>query len=93
MKNSNPVTHSSSPPSGERFVTKPELAALLMVSVRCITNMMRRGELAYWKIGGRLVRFQLANVERRLNETVLACEGRDSQRGGSNLAGGGAEQS
>ncbi len=62
-------------PAGERFFTKPEMAKLLKVSIRTVSEMMTRGELAYLKIGGRLVRFRLADAERRLNETVLVCKG------------------
>ena len=62
-------------PAGERFFTKREMARLLKVSVRTVTLMMHRGELAYLKIGGRLVRFRLADVERSLKETVWICHG------------------
>ncbi len=59
----------------QRFFTKREMAGLLKVSLRTITEMMNRGDLAYLKIGGRLVRFRLEDVERRLNETALVCHG------------------
>lgn len=62
-------------PPEERFFTKPELAKVLKVSVRCITDMMRRGEIRYLKINGHLVRFRLQDVNQRLSETVLCCEG------------------
>lgn len=58
----------------ERFFTKPELAKLMKISVRCLTDMMRRGEVPYLKINGRLVRFRLQDVNRRLGETVLVCQ-------------------
>ena len=60
---------------GHRFYTKREMAGLLKVSLRTITEMMKRGDLAYLKIGGRLVRFRLEDVERRLNETALVRHG------------------
>lgn len=62
-------------PPEERFFTKPELARVMKVSVRCITDMMRRGELRYLKINGHLVRFRLQDVNQRLSETVLVCKG------------------
>jgi excisionase family DNA binding protein len=62
-------------PPEERFFTKPELAKVMKVSVRCITDMMRRGEIRYLKINGHLVRFRLQDVNQRLSETVLFCEG------------------
>lgn len=71
------VTHCDGLPEGERFFTKPEVARLLKVCVRCVSKMMRRGELPYLKIGRRLVRFRLADIERRLTETVLVCNGPD----------------
>ena len=54
---------------------------MLKVSLRTITEMMNRGELAYLKIGGRLVRFRLEDVERRLNETALVCNGGAGKEG------------
>ena len=62
-------------PARPRYFTKAEMAEMLQVSLRTITEMMSRGELAYLKIGGRLVRFRLEDVERRLNETALVCNG------------------
>ena len=60
-------------PPEERFFTKPELAKVMKVSVRCVTDMMRRGEIRYLKINGHLVRFRLQDVNQRLSETVLFC--------------------
>lgn len=61
-------------PPEERFFTKPELAKVMKVSVRCITDMMRRGEIRYLKFNGHMVRFRLQDVNQRLSETVLFCE-------------------
>ena len=61
------------PPPEERFFTKREMAALMKISVRCLTDMMRRGEIAYLKINNRIVRFRLEDVNQRLGETVLVC--------------------
>jgi excisionase family DNA binding protein len=65
------------PPPEERFFTKREMAALLKISVRCLTDMMRRGEIAYLKINNRIVRFRLQDVNQRLGETVLVCQRND----------------
>lgn len=61
------------PPSGAVFLTKAQMAALLQVSVRCITDMMKRGELPYLKLRGGFVRFRLDDVHRRFSETALVC--------------------
>ena len=53
--------------------TKPQMAAMLQISMRCLTDMMRRGEIAYLKINNRIVRFRLEDVNQRLGETVLVC--------------------
>ena len=53
--------------------TKPQMAAMLQISIRCLTDMMRRGEIAYLKINNRIVRFRLEDVNQRLGETVLVC--------------------
>jgi excisionase family DNA binding protein len=62
-------------PTEETFLTKPELARLLKVSLRTITKMMAQGDLPYLKLNGRLVRFRLADVNRRLSETAVAGKG------------------
>jgi excisionase family DNA binding protein len=70
------VTHCQEIPQGVVLYTKPQLAVLLQVSVRSVTNMMGRGEISYLKIGGRLVRFRIDEVNRRLTETVGVCKGK-----------------
>ena len=75
MKTEYPNTPGAVLPPEERFFTKPEMAALMKVSIRCLSDMMRRGEVSYLKINGRLVRFRLQDVNRRLTETVLVCHG------------------
>jgi hypothetical protein len=67
------VTHCEEMPQGVLLYTKPQMAALLQMSVRSVTNMMRRGELSYLKIGRRTVRFQIDDVSRRLSQTVGVC--------------------
>ncbi len=57
-------------------LTKGQMAAALQVCPRTITEMMRRGEIAYFKIGPRLVRFHIEEALKRMSETVLvAAEG------------------
>lgn len=59
------------PPSGVVGLTKAQMAGALQISVRTLNGMMARGEIAYWRIGGRLVRFRVEDAVRRMNETVL----------------------
>jgi hypothetical protein len=47
------------------------MAAALQVCPRTITEMMRRGEIGYFKIGRRLVRFRIEDALKRMSETVL----------------------
>lgn len=65
------------PPPEERFFTKREMAALMKISVRCLTDMMRRGEIACLMINNRIVRFRLQDVNQRHGETVLVCQHND----------------
>ena len=57
--------------AGVVCLTKAQMAAALQVSVRSLNGMMARGEIAYFKIGSRLVRFHLDEALKRMNETVL----------------------
>jgi excisionase family DNA binding protein len=50
------------------------MAAALQVSTRTITEMMRRGEISYFKIGSKLVRFRVEEALKRMSETVLVNE-------------------
>ena len=52
-------------------LTKAQIAAALQVSPRTIDDMMARGEIAYFKIGKKLVRFRLEDALERMSETVL----------------------
>ena len=52
-------------------LTKTQMAAALQISVRSLNGMMGRGEIAYFKIGSRLVRFHLEEALKRMNERVL----------------------
>jgi len=52
-------------------LTKVQMAAALQVCPRTISDMMRRGEISYFKIGRRLVRFRIEDAVKRMSETVL----------------------
>ncbi len=52
-------------------LTKIQMAAALQVCPRTITEMMRRGQISYWKIGKQIVRFRMEDAVKRMNETVL----------------------
>lgn len=75
MKRRPRVTHLEQLPEGVVLYTKAQMAALLQVSIRCLCEMMRRGEVSYLKIGGKMVRFRMEDVQKRLSETVLVCHG------------------
>ncbi len=57
--------------AGVVALTKTQMAAALQVCPRTITEMMRRGEISYWKIGRQIVRFRMEDAVKRMNETVL----------------------
>lgn len=65
------ITHLAALPAGHLFLTKPQMAGLLQVSVRTITAMMVRQEIPYLKLRGRFVRFRIEDVQRHLTETAL----------------------
>ncbi len=52
----------------KQFYTKQELADLIKVTTRTITNLMKRGKLAYHKIG-RSVRFSSEDIVLYLERT------------------------
>ncbi len=58
-------------PPGAVGLTKEQMAAALQVSVRTLNGMMERGEISYYKIGSKLVRFRLEDALKRMGETVL----------------------
>ena len=68
MKRRAHVIHLEALPEGVLLYTKPQMAAALQISVRCLTGMMRRGEISYLQIG-RLVRFRPEEAVRRLSQT------------------------
>jgi excisionase family DNA binding protein len=67
----NPKAEGRGPKSEVVFLTKTQMAAALQVCPRTVTEMMRRGELPYYRIGRRLVRFRIEDAVKRMNETVL----------------------
>ncbi len=52
-------------------LTKRQMAAALQVCPRTITEMMRRGEIAYYRIGKKLIRFRIEDAIEQMNKTVL----------------------
>ena len=71
MKRRRHVTYCDRIPEGVLLYTRFQMAELLQVSLRCLSEMMQRGEVSYLKINGRMVRFRIEDVNRRLNETSL----------------------
>jgi len=55
-------------------LTKKQMAEALQVSVRTVNGMMARGDIAYFRIGRRLIRFSVEEAIKRMNETVLVRE-------------------
>ena len=66
-----PLTLAELRTRGVVALTKKQMAAALQVCPRTITEMMRRGEIAYYRIGRRLVRFRVEDALNRMSETVL----------------------
>ncbi len=66
-------------------ITKAQMAAAIQVCPRTISEMMRRGEIAYYRIGKRLVRFRIEDAIKQMNETVLvAADGEPADTGNPN---------
>jgi hypothetical protein len=51
--------------------TKPQMAAMLQISIRCLNGLMQRGEISFLKLNGKLVRFRVEDALRRLSEVAL----------------------
>jgi hypothetical protein len=81
MKRRPQVLHLDALPQGVLLYTKPQMAAALQVSLRCLTGMMNRGEISYLKINHRIVRFRPEDALRRLNETTLVCNDTNEEGG------------
>ena len=57
-------------------LTKTQMAAALQISVRSLNGMMSRGDVAFFRLGPRLVRFRTEEALKRMSERVLvAAEG------------------
>jgi excisionase family DNA binding protein len=52
-------------------LTKAQMASVLQISVRTLNGMIARGEIAYWRIGRRVVRFRVEDAVEQMNATVL----------------------
>jgi hypothetical protein len=55
-------------------LTKAQMAGALQISVRSLNGMMARGEISFWRITPRLVRFRIEDAVKRMNDTVLVAE-------------------
>ncbi len=64
------VIPSELPKPGRKYLTRVELAWVLNVSVRKVDSMIAAQEIPVLHFG-KMVRFRLADVERRLDETML----------------------
>lgn len=51
--------------------TKPQMAAMLQISVRTLSNLMQQGDVSFLRINGKLVRFSSEDVIRRLKEVGI----------------------
>ena len=56
---------------GVVWLTKTQMAAALQISVRSLNNLMARGDVAFFRIGPRLVRFRIEEALKRMSERVL----------------------
>jgi len=52
-------------------ITKAQMAAALQISVRSLNGMIARGEISFFKIGKKLVRFGVEEALARMSERVL----------------------
>ena len=59
------------PAAEHLFLTKPQMAGVLQVSVRTLSSMMARHEIPFVRIGARSIRFRLEEVQRYLSEHAL----------------------
>jgi excisionase family DNA binding protein len=69
-ENSDTSTDTADPPAvhpTQVYLTKTQIAQHLGVCTRTINNLMNRG-LPHVRLGGRLIRFRLADVEKHFEE-------------------------
>jgi hypothetical protein len=52
-------------------LNKAQMAGALQISVRSLNGLMARGEISFFRLGKRLVRFRVEEALRRMSETVL----------------------
>jgi predicted DNA-binding transcriptional regulator AlpA len=64
-----PIGHSPALPGSEELLTKSQIAVKLQVTQRTVDNFMARGILPYFKLGNRMVRFRLLDVQAHLDRT------------------------
>ncbi len=56
-------------PGSEELLTKAQIAVKLQITQRTVDNFMARGILPYFKLGERMVRFRLSDVQAHLDRT------------------------
>jgi len=68
-----PLTHSALPSSSAscRCATKCELARKYQISLRTVDNWIAQKKIPFFKLGARLVRFDLDAVARALDRYVV----------------------
>ncbi len=57
--------------AGVLALTERQMAAALQISVFSLQGMMERGEIAFYRIGKRIVRFPIGEAVRQMEATVL----------------------
>ena len=78
MKKAKQRTLSELQADGVVCLTKTQMAAALQISVRSLNAMMARGDVAFFRIAPRLVRFRIEEALKRMSERVLvAAEGEE----------------
>ena len=51
---------------GVLVVTKAQMAVALQVTYRCVTKMMSRGEIPFFRVGGKHVRIRVEEALKRM---------------------------
>jgi excisionase family DNA binding protein len=64
-----PIGHTPATPGSEELLTKAQIAVKLQITQRTVDNFMARGILPYFKLGERMVRLRLSDVQAHLDRT------------------------
>lgn len=71
-------------------LTKAQTATALQVSYRTITAMLRRGEIRFFRIGGKHVRIRIEEALAKMEKAeILKAESRNGEAGGGTTDGHG----